>query len=110
MISFPKLWLFAVGLILLSALALMMLLYLRSFRYSGISNFADCAAAGLPVTESSPRQCRTPDGSSFVEEIPTVSPSVCLDLCGNGTCEEIVCTAIGCPCPETPATCPQDCR
>jgi len=87
-----------------------MLLYLRSFRYSGISNFADCAAAGLPVTESYPRQCRTPDGSSFVEEIPTVSPSVCLDLCGNGTCEEIVCTAIGCPCPETPATCPQDCR
>ncbi len=34
----------------------------------------------------------------------------CKNLCGNGVCEEIVCMAIGCPCPETPATCPQDCK
>lgn len=34
----------------------------------------------------------------------------CKDLCGNGTCEEVVCLAIGCPCAETPATCPRDCR
>jgi hypothetical protein len=34
----------------------------------------------------------------------------CEDLCGDGTCQEIVCMAIGCPCPETPTTCPEDCE
>jgi putative hemolysin len=33
----------------------------------------------------------------------------CKDLCGDGICQEIVCMAVGCPCPETPETCPQDC-
>ena len=34
----------------------------------------------------------------------------CRDLCGDGVCQEIVCMAIGCPCAETPKTCPQDCE
>lgn len=34
----------------------------------------------------------------------------CENLCGDGTCQEIVCLAIGCPCPETPTTCPEDCK
>lgn len=34
-----------------------------------ITSFADCAAAGYPVAESYPRQCRTPDGRVFAEEI-----------------------------------------
>lgn len=34
-----------------------------------ISSFEECAAAGYPVMESYPRQCRTPDGRTFVEEI-----------------------------------------
>jgi len=34
----------------------------------------------------------------------------CKDLCGDGICQEIVCMAIGCPCPETQNTCPQDCK
>jgi hypothetical protein len=34
---------------------------------------------------------------------------VCRDLCGDGVCQEIVCMAVGCPCPETSQTCPQDC-
>jgi hypothetical protein len=33
----------------------------------------------------------------------------CKNGCGNGTCEEIVCMAVGCPCAETAQTCPQDC-
>ncbi len=33
----------------------------------------------------------------------------CVDMCGDGVCQEVVCEAIGCPCPETPKTCPQDC-
>lgn len=34
----------------------------------------------------------------------------CENLCGDGTCQEIVCMAIGCPCPETPTTCSEDCK
>lgn len=34
----------------------------------------------------------------------------CVNNCGNGICQEIVCLSSGCPCAETQATCPQDCR
>jgi hypothetical protein len=34
-----------------------------------ISSFEECAAAGNPVMESYPRQCRTQDGRLFVEEL-----------------------------------------
>jgi len=34
-----------------------------------ITNFEECAAAGYPVMESYPRQCRTPQGNSFTEDI-----------------------------------------
>jgi len=33
----------------------------------------------------------------------------CKNLCGDGTCEEVVCMAIGCPCAESAQSCPQDC-
>jgi len=33
----------------------------------------------------------------------------CKDKCGDGICQEIVCEAIGCPCPETAESCPDDC-
>lgn len=35
-----------------------------------ILSFAECEAAGYPVTESYPRQCRIPEGLTFAEEIP----------------------------------------
>lgn len=34
-----------------------------------INSFADCAKAGYPVMESYPRQCKTPDGRTYAEEI-----------------------------------------
>ncbi len=37
--------------------------------FSGIRNFEQCAAAGYPVMESYPEQCRTPDGRLFVRVI-----------------------------------------
>ena len=43
------------------------------------------------------------------KEVP-VPPESCQNLCGDGICQEIVCMAIGCPCPETPENCPQDCK
>ncbi|MFH0892590.1 MAG: GerMN domain-containing protein [Candidatus Falkowbacteria bacterium] len=33
-----------------------------------ITNFTDCAAAGFPIMESYPRQCRTDNGKTFTEE------------------------------------------
>ncbi len=34
-----------------------------------ISDFENCAKAGYPILESYPRQCKTPDGKTFIEEI-----------------------------------------
>ncbi len=34
-----------------------------------ITNFAECVTAGYPVMESYPRQCNTPDGKHFTEDI-----------------------------------------
>jgi eight-cysteine-cluster-containing protein len=35
-----------------------------------ITNFQECAAAGNPVMESYPEQCRTADGRLFVNDVP----------------------------------------
>ena len=34
----------------------------------------------------------------------------CKDQCGDGRCDEFVCMSIGCPCPESPETCAEDCK
>ncbi|MBI4137257.1 Gmad2 immunoglobulin-like domain-containing protein [Candidatus Roizmanbacteria bacterium] len=36
---------------------------------SEISNFEDCVAAGYPVMERYPEQCRAPDGKTFTRDI-----------------------------------------
>ena len=33
----------------------------------------------------------------------------CVDMCGDGICQEVVCLADGCPCQETRESCPVDC-
>jgi hypothetical protein len=33
---------------------------------ASINSYADCVAAGYPIQESYPEQCRTPDGKSFI--------------------------------------------
>lgn len=38
----------------------------------GILSFEDCVEAGLPVTGTSPRQCKTTDGRTYAEEVPEV--------------------------------------
>lgn len=40
-----------------------------------VLSFEDCAAAGYPVMESYPRQCRTPDGRVYAEELPAPEPT-----------------------------------
>ncbi len=34
-----------------------------------VSNFEECEAAGYSIMESYPRQCRTPGGTSYTEDI-----------------------------------------
>jgi hypothetical protein len=43
-------------------------------------------------------------------EVNETQPEGCKNLCGDGICQELVCMAIGCPCPETPMNCPVDCK
>ncbi|MEM5870266.1 MAG: hypothetical protein QXR09_03845 [Candidatus Aenigmatarchaeota archaeon] len=61
-------------------------------------------------TEEIPTQATKPIEIDIrkAEEIKSL-PAGCKNLCGDGTCQEIVCLAIGCPCPETKESCPQDC-
>lgn len=50
-----------------------------------IDNFEECVAAGNPVMESYPRQCKTSDGNNFIEEINSqLNPeSLCQKYSGN---------------------------
>lgn len=36
--------------------------------------------------------------------------SVCVDNCGDGVCQEMVCQGTGCPCAESRVNCPEDCE
>lgn len=36
---------------------------------TSVSNFEECVAKGYPVLESYPRQCKTPNGKTFTEDI-----------------------------------------
>lgn len=75
-----------------------------------ITSFDECVAAGNKVLRSYPARC-VADGQVFVESVKQPVPELkaCKDVCGNGQCEEMVCMAVGCPCAESHATCPQDC-
>ncbi len=54
-----------------------------------VTSFAECAAAGFPVMESYPRQCRVPGGTTFVEQVPpqALTAETCRAAGGNwNTC------------------------
>jgi len=62
---------------------------------------------GCPI----PRPSTTilPPTTSTITTSTTTQPK-CKSLYGDGICQTIVCQAIGCPCPETSVSCPQDCK
>lgn len=41
--------------------------------------------------------------------IEDTTDQLCVNKCGDGLCQEIVCQSAGCPCTETKDTCPDDC-
>lgn len=73
---------------------------------SEVNSFNECVAQGYevlyPDCVGCEPYCETPDGKKFEQEI-------CVDQCGNGICEDVVCLGSGCPCAETATTCPEDC-
>jgi eight-cysteine-cluster-containing protein len=58
-----------------------------------IVSFDDCAAAGYPIMESYPRQCRTPDGRNFVEDVnlPPAGAGPSKDDCLPAGCSGQIC-------------------
>lgn len=72
---------------------------------------------GIPEKACTMEAKICPDGSAVGRVPPDcefapcpAEKDICEDRCGDGICQEIVCMAIGCPCPETPETCPEDCK
>lgn len=71
---------------------------------SAITNFAQCAAVGYPIMESYPRQCRTPEGVTFVEETnrepaegPAAAPPAYYGSSTGGPCQkDDDCQVAGC--------------
>ena len=83
------------------ALVLLLVLYFTTAkRYYLVENFNDCVEAGNPVMESFPRQCMTPDGKTYVEELPETCAGMSLseakeiaaaNECGDDFKEEYFC-------------------
>jgi len=70
---------------LISLGAYVMLNQQRPSSLQTVTNFEECAQAGYPVGESHPRQCWTPDGGYFVEEITRFFGEItCLPKIGQG--------------------------
>lgn len=74
-----------------------------------VDSFESCVAAGGQVQLDRGERCTTETGQVFEKPAKTVR-TACMDLCGDGKCQEIVCMAIGCPCAESARTCPVDCK
>lgn len=76
-----------------------------------INSYDTCVSAGYevfyPDCIDCQSYCETPLGQKFFGSID--SPEICVDKCGDDICQEIVCLGSGCPCAETPTSCPADC-
>lgn len=74
------------------------------------NTFEDCLRVRHKLLRTFPAQCVTADGKVFVDTsaAPLRRP-LCLNRCGDGSCDEIVCAAENCPCAESAQNCPADC-
>ena len=84
-----------------------------------VTSYEECVAQGFKILRTYPPSCIGPEGKIYrakreeiLPESPKEKPSAaraCVDKCGDGECQEMVCQAIGCPCSETEDSCPEDC-
>lgn len=54
-----------------------------------VLSFADCVRAGYPVMESSPRQCKMPDGRTYTEELTEAQRSAMITY-KNASADNII--------------------
>lgn len=76
-----------------------------------IDSYEECVKAGNPILKTLPPKCMA-NGKVFTKGRNNKSQRMrmCRDMCGNGTCDMIVCQSQGCPCPEDNRSCPLDCK
>jgi hypothetical protein len=79
-------------------------------------DYAECMAMGGRVLKMYPARCVHGSGGTFIDPspsagkvIPLPSRKFCVDQCGNGECQEMVCMGEGCPCSESAESCAADC-
>jgi hypothetical protein len=80
--ALPPGYTFLASIIVVLAAAFIIVLAQTS-RPAYISSFDDCARAGYPILESYPAQCRTPDGRTFVQPLPSPPPFAPETACGT---------------------------
>jgi len=64
-----KILIFLIIIVVLGATAYFTMFKPGEVPITDINNFEECISAGYPVLESYPRQCKTPDGKTFTEDI-----------------------------------------
>lgn len=101
------------------AVAASLLVLYQAGAFSGISGSFACAGEGETVNRDPSMGPTDKVCCPGLDEYEiSVSYSVCVpesaercvDMCGDGECQEIVCMGIGCPCAESAETCPADCE
>ena len=89
-----------------------------------VNNYQECVDAGYKILKTYPPRCISPDGKVFQTDVfkpqelqegkvPPANNSpkkLCVDKCGDGKCQEMVCMGEGCPCAESRDTCAKDCH
>jgi len=80
------------------------------------TNEIPCVEEGgvVPMIANPPECCAglilAPPSEEVVGIIGTcVREKICVDMCGDGECQEIVCLDEGCPCAESVESCAEDC-
>jgi hypothetical protein len=73
--------------------------------------FEECIVSGGELgMQDEHETCTVSEGGAVFVKSKRVERSGCKESCGDGICQEIVCMALGCPCPETSKSCPKDCH
>lgn len=91
----------AIVLTIIAALLLALSNTAKQQRILSIASFEECRAAGYPIMESYPEQCRTPDGRLFVKEAqtpienPAAGGTFPAGECVRAGCSQTICAEAG---------------
>ncbi len=90
---------------------MLLFLFATTGRADGVQvlSYEECVHAGYPVLKMYPPVCIAPDGTRFSPKGLAERGKACVDKCGDGVCQEVVCLGGSCPCAESASSCPKDC-